>query len=409
MKTELSDAVRDTPEGRRADAVLRKCVHCGFCNATCPTYQLLGDELDGPRGRIYLIKSLLEGNDYSRETQRHLDRCLTCRSCETTCPSGVEYNRLLEIGRAHIDQKIARPWPQAMQRRLLTLVLPRRALFTALLGLGRVCRPLLPARLRSMIPVRRYSPRKQTASRHQRRVILLQGCVQPALSPDINQVTERLLDRLGIACIKVTGESCCGALQHHLGDLAAARRAMKNNIDRWQPLLDQGAEAILSTASGCGLMVKDYAEVLQDDADYADKARRVSEACMDIGEYLAQQETDTLQRLVTARHERLVFQAPCTLQHGQRQSGTVEALLTRLGVRLTIPRDPHLCCGSAGTYSILEPEISERLRRDKLHKLGSSGPDMILTANIGCQMHLQQASAIPVRHWISLFEEEAGQ
>lgn len=405
MKTDLADAVLNTPEGLRADAILRKCVHCGFCNATCPTYQLLGDELDGPRGRIYLIKSLLEGNTVTQETQLHLDRCLTCRSCETTCPSGVEYSALLDIGRSQIEKDIKRPWNKLVMRKLLMLILPNRFFFTLFLGLGQMFRPILPATLKARIP-QRQSFRKINTTQHERKVVLFQGCVQPAVSPDTNLITESLLDQMGISVIKVNGEHCCGALHHHLGATRTSRKLMKKNIDLWWSILQQDAEAIITTASGCGMMIKEYAEALQDDPCFADKARYISERTCDIGEFLAGENRDLLRDLLQIRNRQLVFQSPCSLQHGQKLDGVTESLLSELGVELTLPQDPHLCCGSAGTYSILQPEISEQLRENKLKKLTGSDPDMILTANIGCQLHLQQTTDVPVKHWIALFEEE---
>lgn len=404
MKPELSESIKNTAAGQRAEQILRKCVHCGFCNATCPTYQLLGDELDGPRGRIYLIKSMLEGNDCTDDTRLHLDRCLTCRSCETTCPSGVEYNQLLEIGRHQIDQTLSRSLPQQIQRKLVNRLFSNRKLFSLLLKTGQSVRKLLPAKLKSMIP-EAVPLNKNKLQQHQRRVILLQGCVQPALSPEINHITESLLDRLGISVSNVSTESCCGALPHHLDDTKQSRRFMKNNIDAWFTLIDNGVEAIISTASGCGLMIKEYGDVLRDDAAYAEKARIISNQCMDISEFLQKEDQQKLAGLINKEFRQPVFQSPCTLQHGQKLAGVTESLLTQLGVQLNTPADPHLCCGSAGTYSIFQPKISRQLRRDKLEKLTKSEPDVILTANIGCLQHLQQATNIPVKHWIYLFRE----
>ncbi|MCG8325526.1 MAG: glycolate oxidase subunit GlcF [Thiotrichales bacterium] len=405
MKTELSESIRSTPAGTRADHILRKCVHCGFCNATCPTYQLLGDELDGPRGRIYLIKSLLEGNSASRQTRLHLDRCLTCRSCETTCPSGVEYSALLEIGREHVEKTIPAPVFQKLIRRILLLVLPNRSVFGFFLALGRMFRPLLPRRLKQMIPPGQ-TPGHRPSGRHDRRVILFQGCVQPSLYPATNAATGELLDSLGIACVSVRGEDCCGAIHHHLGVTDESRARMKKNIDLWWELLQDDAEAIVSTASGCGLMIRDYVDVLQDDPAYAGKARFVSEHCFDLAEFLLREDRNQLRDQLRIKDCRFVFQSPCTLQHGQKLAGVTEKLLNDLGVDVTVPRDAHLCCGSAGTYSILQPELSNQLRQDKIGKLSEQNPDVILTSNIGCQLHLQQASDVPVRHWVTLFREE---
>jgi glycolate oxidase iron-sulfur subunit len=330
--------------GREAERILRTCVHCGFCLATCPTYRLLGDELDSPRGRIYLIKSLLEGNTVSTKTLLHLDRCLTCRACETTCPSGVEYGQLLEIGRDQAERTLPRPLWSRLQRWILRQVLPYRCRFTPLLRTGQLLRPLLPARLRRRIPVY-VAAEARPANRHARRVILFEGCVQPALSPDINAAAARLLDRLGIGSIAVLEEGCCGALDLHLGAGDVALTRARHNIDNWWPLLDDKVEAILITASGCGVTVKDYGRLLQDDPRYADKAARISQLAMDPAEYFSMQENLPH---ITSGSNRIAFQSPCTLQHGQKLAGVTESLLTRMGFTLTEVPDSDQCCGSAG-------------------------------------------------------------
>ena len=400
MDAPLADFIRDTPEGEAARAILRKCVHCGFCTATCPTYQLLGDELDGPRGRIYLIKEMLAGAEVTTVTQTHLDRCLSCRACETTCPSGVEYGRLLDIGRKVAHKRIGRSPGQRLQRWALRRAMADRRVFGALLGTGRALRALLPRALRAMIAPRR-SPGEWPAPVHARRMLVLDGCVQPAIAPRINAAAARVLDRLGISLLRVARAGCCGALSLHLDAQDEALAFARRNIDAWWPLLEQGAEAIVMTASGCGVMVKDYAQLLRDDAAYAAKAARVSAATKDLAEILAVEGRSLAPQ---AGGPRVAFQCPCTLQHGQKLGGVVEGLLLRAGCELVPVADAHLCCGSAGTYSLLQPELSQRLRDDKLRALQAGRPGFIATANIGCLNHLQARSEVPVLHWIELLD-----
>jgi len=399
MQTNLADFIKDTPAGREADRILRACVHCGFCNATCPTYQLLGDELDGPRGRVYLMKQLLEGRSVTRKTQVHLDRCLTCRNCETTCPSGVEYGRLVDIGRELLEHQVGRPVSERYLRSLLRKGLLSRGLFTLVLRTGQLLRPLLPGAIGRKIPARRLAG-LVPAGGHERRMLMLRGCVQPALSPDINAATSRVLDRLGIELIE--GDAgCCGAIDQHLGATAAARERMRRNIDLWWPHLEAGAEAILITASGCGAVVKDYGHLLADDPAYAAKAQRVAELAKDLSEILAREDLSTFRAAIP---QRIAFHPPCTLQHGQKLKGVVEGLLTKLGYELVPVRDSHLCCGSAGTYSILQSELSNRLKANKLENLQAASPALIATANIGCQTHLETGTDLPVVHWITLLD-----
>jgi glycolate oxidase iron-sulfur subunit len=403
MQTQLAAFIRDTPEGREADAILRKCTHCGMCTATCPTYQLLNDELDGPRGRIYLMKQVLEGAEPTGKTRLHLDRCLTCLSCETTCPTGVRYGRLVDIGRPLVEARVKRGPLESAWRRVLMEIIPRRGLFALLLGLGRALRPLLPSGLKRRVPPVAPAAGPWPATARPRKMLVLEGCVLPSLSPATNAAAARLLDRLGITLVRA-GEGCCGAVPFHLNDHDDARDYMRRNIDAWWPHIEQGAEAIVITASGCGVMVKDYAHALAGDRAYAEKAKRVSALAKDISEVIVA-EGDKVNTLVT-RHsslvtgQRIAFHSPCTLQHGLKLQGKVEALLTSLGYSLTEVRNAHLCCGSAGTYSILQPELSRRLRDDKIAALSGGHPDAILTANIGCQAHLQGATELPVRHWI---------
>jgi glycolate oxidase iron-sulfur subunit len=402
MQTRLSPELLDTVTGREADAILRSCVHCGFCTATCPTYQLLGDELDGPRGRIYLIKQMLEGQPVGRETQLHLDRCLTCRACETTCPSGVRYGRLADIGRGIVEQRVERPLSERLFRRALRTVIPHAARFGTLRRIGQALRPLLPASLRAKIPARQAAG-DWPAARHARRMLVLGGCAQSSTTPRTNAAAARVLDRLGISLLVAPAAGCCGALSQHLSAEQEARAFMRRNIDAWWPHIEQGVEAIVMTASGCGVMVKDYGELLKDDPDYADKAARVSALTRDLGEVLAAENLDPLQGL--GKERRIAFHAPCTLQHGQKLPGLLEGLLAGLGFELTEVRDSHLCCGSAGSYSVLQPELSLRLRDHKLAALQEQRPDLIATANVGCQLHLTTASGVPVVHWIELLDE----
>lgn len=402
MQTQLAEPLRDTPLGREAEAILRSCVHCGFCTATCPTYQLLGDELDGPRGRIYLIKQVLEGQQASRLTQIHLDRCLSCRSCETTCPSGVRYGRLLDIGRQHLEARVDRPWHEQFIRRALLSIIPNRRRFGFLLRLGQGVRSLLPSRLRREIPP--YRAAGTWPKRHQARTMgVLEGCAQPSAAPATNAAAARVLDRLGIQLVPFPG--CCGAVHQHTGAEEKALGRIRQNIDAWWPLVEAGAEALVMTASGCGMLVKDYGALLADDPAYAAKAARLSSLTQDLGEVLAKE--DLSQLGAPGRGRRIAFHPPCSLQHGQKLPGLVEPILVRLGFSLTQVPDQHLCCGSAGTYSLLQPRLSQRLLRNKLANLHSEGPELIATANIGCQLHLETGAQVPVRHWIELLDGSA--
>jgi glycolate oxidase iron-sulfur subunit len=407
MKTALAEFIRDTPDGREADAILRNCVHCGFCTATCPTYQLLGDDLDSPRGRIYLMKQVLEGHRPTSKTQLHLDRCLTCRACETTCPSGVHYSRLLDIGRHIVDRQVGRSASEALARAALRIVLTRPGLFGALLRLGRIVRPLLPRKLRNKVPASIAPPGPMPAATHARRMLVLDGCVQPALSPATNAAAARVLDHLGVSLVSAPEAGCCGAVSFHLDAHDEARDFMRRNIDAWWPHVERGAEALVITASGCGVMVKDYGYQLAHDAKYAQKAKRISGLVRDIGEVILA-EKGKLYALAAAgppRSRQIAFHAPCTLQHGLRLRGGIEELLAALGFEIVPVRDAHLCCGSAGTYSLLQPGLSQRLLANKVAALSEHDPAQIVTANIGCQSHLQSATPERVRHWIELIDE----
>jgi glycolate oxidase iron-sulfur subunit len=409
MQTNLSDAARTLSRADEAEQILRSCVHCGFCNATCPTYQLLGNELDGPRGRIYLIKQMLEGEPVTQKTQLHLDRCLTCRNCETTCPSGVTYHALLDIGRAELERRVPRPAAERMLREGLRRVIPHPAVFDALLKAGRALRPILPAALGRKIPRRGVSPKARPTPTHPRTMLMLEGCVQPALSPNTNAAAARVLDRLGISIVDAERAGCCGATDYHLNAQEAGLARARRNIDAWWPAIEAGAEAIVQTASGCGAFVKEYGHLLRDDPSYASKAQRVSELARDLVEVLACEPLDRLRASSPGNppmqtQRRIAFHCPCTLQHAQKLGGAVESILQRLGFDLTAVPDAHLCCGSAGTYSITQPELAERLRNNRLDALESGKPELIVTANIGCQTHLDSAGRTPVRHWIELVE-----
>ncbi len=402
MQTNLADFIRNTPDGEEADAILRSCVHCGFCTATCPTYQLLGDELDGPRGRIYLIKQVLEGAPVTAKTQQHLDRCLTCRNCETTCPSGVKYSRLVDIGRKVVEQRVTRPFMERMQRLLVRETVSRKALFGTALALGRIARPLLSPALQDKIPLRQSAGAWPTRS-HVRKMWVLDGCAQPAMAPNINSATARVLDALGVQLLVAPRAGCCGALRHHLNEHEAALDDMRRNIDAWWPALHDGSvEAIVMTASGCGATVKDYGHLLAHDAAYADKAQRVSAATRDLSEVM--EEFIAVLPTRTRLSERVAYHPPCTLQHGQQIRGKVEAVLRAVGVEVVLCGDSHLCCGSAGSYSLLQPELSVQLRDRKLAHLAETGASTIVSANVGCSAHLQSGTDTPVLHWIELID-----
>jgi glycolate oxidase iron-sulfur subunit len=409
MQTQLTPEFQSTPEGQAAQAILRKCVHCGFCTATCPTYQLLGDELDGPRGRIYLIKQVLEGMEPTRQTQQHLDRCLTCRNCETTCPSGVDYGRLVEIGRHVVDERVPRPATERVVRWALREGL-NSPLFAPALKAGQAVRGLLPAVLRDKVPPRQAAG-AWPQGEHDRKVLLLQGCVQPAMRPGINPATARVLDAAGIQTLVAPEAGCCGAVKAHLGDPDGGLAQARANIDAWWPWIDpqrpQGVEAIVFNASACGAMVKDYGHLLREDPAYAARAARVSALSRDLSELLPDLVPALKPRLrADGGTRRLAYHPPCTLQHGQKLRGGVESHLSRLGFQVDVsPQESHLCCGSAGTYSVLQPEIATELRDRKLGHLGTLGAEVIVSANIGCIAHLQSGTETPVRHWVEVLAD----
>lgn len=409
MQTKLADFIKDSPQGQEADAILRSCVHCGFCLATCPTYQILGDELDSPRGRIYLMKQMLEGQPVTHKTQLHLDRCLTCRACETTCPSGVRYGALVDIGRGLIEQQIARDSSSGVMRYVLRKVLPNRTLFNFLLRSGQMIRPLLPQSLKSKMPVAVSRAQTWPAPRHTRKMLVLEGCVQPTLAPNINAATARVLDKLGISLIRAEKAGCCGAVTFHLNAQQEGLDYMRRNIDAWWPFIARREiDAIVMTASGCGVTVKEYGHMLQHDAAYAEKAAAVSSFTKDISEVL-DNHLDHLKQIIkdgnAPSRSVSAFHSPCTLQHGMKVRGVVERILGVVGVERTPVPDAHLCCGSAGTYSILQPEISKQLLKNKVAALESGNPEQIMTANIGCLLHLKSGTKLPVKHWIEFLDE----
>lgn len=406
MQTTLAPELANDPRAIAAEEVLRKCVHCGFCLATCPTYNLLGNELDSPRGRIYLIKQVVEGHAPTKATRLHLDRCLTCRNCETTCPSGVEYGHLVDVGRSLVEEKVPRSGYDKWLRKGILSILPYSRRITPLVKIGQSFRPLLPGKLASSVPIKQ-TPKPVPSTQHERHMLVLDGCVQPSMAPATNVSAARVLDALGIILRGAERSGCCGAVHYHLNEQEQAKEFIRRNIDAWWPSVQSGAEAIIVTASGCGVMVKDYGHVLADDSQYAEKAKRVSELASDIVEVvtheLAKQDLTRYHKSAKAAGK-VAFHAPCTLQHAQQLPSVTEGLLARFGFDLTSVAEAHTCCGSAGTYSIFQPALSKQLKENKVNHLLSGEPDVIATANIGCQLQIQSGSARPVVHWIELID-----
>ena len=404
MQTQLAPEFQNTPDGLQAEAIVRKCVHCGFCTATCPTYQLLGDELDGPRGRIYLIKQVLEGAAPTRKTQLHLDRCLTCRNCESTCPSGVQYGHLIDIGRKLVDERVPRPAGERAVRWALKEGLPS-PLFAPAMKLGQAVRGLLPEALQAKVPPKQAAGDWPTRT-HARKMLMLEGCVQPAMMPNINSATARVLDAAGIQAVVAAKAGCCGAVKLHLNDQDGSQAEMRRNIDVWWPHVESGVEAIVMNASGCGVTVKDYGYHLKDDPAYADKAARISALTRDLSELLPAIVPALQEKLAAKTAPKLAFHPPCTLQHGQQLRGGVEKYLGELGFDIRVAScEANLCCGSAGTYSVLNPDIAYQLRDRKLANLSEIDPEVIVSANIGCITHLQSGTQTPVRHWVEVLDE----
>jgi glycolate oxidase iron-sulfur subunit len=416
METHLADWLKDTPDGIEADAILRACVHCGFCTATCPTYQLLGDEKDGPRGRIYMMKQVMEGAQPTLATMTHLDRCLTCRNCETTCPSGVRYGHLVDIGRKLVEARVQRPFGQRLARTLLREGVTRRWLFDPAMRLGKLVRPLLPDALKGKVPAS-ADPGPWPPESHLAKVLLLNSCTQSAMMPAIDRATARVLDRLGVQAIIEPSSGCCGALRYHLNDHEGGKADARRNVDAWWPYLEAGVEAIVMNASGCGVMVKDYGHLLREEPAYAERAAKVSAMTFDLVEWLprrlAPPPDGTAAGAASGTNvprsglagNRVAFHPPCTLQHGQQIRGEVEQFLAGWGAEILPIPDSHLCCGSAGTYSVLQPTYSRQLRDRKLDALQSGRPDVILSANMGCLTHLQSGTGTPVMHWIEWLDQ----
>jgi len=394
MQTSIPPLLLKNPDIAEADTILRACVHCGFCTATCPTYQVLGSELDSPRGRIYLIKEMLESQQAGNKTRLHLDRCLTCRSCETTCPSGVRYGRLIDIGREQVEQFAPRSFPARVLRKAMLAVLPYPQRLSIVLALARIVSPLLPHSLQNKIPPFNKAATRSTASSHTRRMLVLEGCVQPLGSPNTNTAATRVLDRLGISLSSVASAGCCGALNQHLSDSQGAQEMMRRNIDAWWPHVEKGVEAIVMTASGCGVMVKDYGSQLKNDTIYAAKAARISALTRDLSEIIRNEDMGLFSRVGKG------IRVAC-----QKLGGVVENILQNCGYTLTPVTDSHLCCGAAGTYTLLQPELSQQLLSNKLDALQRGEPDVIVTSNIGCQLHLANSSKVPVLHWIELLDQ----
>ena len=396
MQTQLADFIRNTPQGEAADAILRKCVHCGFCTATCPTYQLLGNELDGPRGRIYLIKQMLEGEEPTARTQLHLDRCLTCRSCETTCPSGVHYAQLLEIGREVAEDKVPRKALERIVRRLFVLLLPQYLLTKPGFVIGQMIRPLIPAILRKSIPSKQRTG-AWPKNKHKRKMVIHRGCVQRAARPSINAAAARFLDHQSITAVQAK-DGCCGALGLHLGDRKFLEKNARRNIDVWWDEIQNGAEAIVSTASGCGVTIKEYGELMKHDQQYAKKAEQIASKVIDLSEV----EIDAQQKDNVDLPDRVAIHTPCSLQHGQQVTGSIQTIMEKFGIETSFVADSHLCCGSAGVYSMLQPKIAGQLLDNRVAALEQGSPDCIVTANIGCLMHLDSGASVPVKHWVEV-------
>ncbi len=412
MQTDLSPQLINHPEGLEAQKLLSNCVHCGFCTATCPTYQLLGDELDGPRGRIYLIKQMAEGALATEKTRTHLDRCLTCRSCESTCPSGVQYGHLLDIGRKWAqEQTPARPVKERVVRWLLKETLTRPTIFEPAMQLGKMLKPVLPQSLQKKIPSPAIPAPLKTPqyTDFKEKMLLLEGCVQPSMLPNINHATRRVLNYLKIDILAPKSAGCCGALRHHLNDHAGGENDIRRNIDAWWPLItSENITAIVMNASGCGVMVKDYGYLLRNDPQYAVKALKISSLTKDISEIVEQYVDQLKTQISTNNAYGVTYHPPCTLQHGQKIHGKVENILTQLGVKINLCQDSHICCGSAGTYSILQESLSQQLRQQKLNHLyeacESNDSTMIVSGNVGCITHLQN-DRMPVAHWIEILDQ----
>lgn len=407
MEIHLDKKIADKAWAKESKDIIRKCVHCGFCNATCPTYQKLGHESDGPRGRIYLIAQLLEGQPADKQTRAHLDRCLLCRACETTCPSGVVYSRLLENGRMILDEQLPRTGLDGLKRKAMTTLIPQTALVQTGVNLAKSLRGILPAPLKTQMPLPGKNL-KRPKNVHSRKMLLLEGCAQSNLTPETNAATARVLNKFGIMAVSEGKNGCCGAVRLHTSEKEKGLQDIRHRIDSWWPSVEAGIEAIISTASGCGVTVKDYGELLKHDPEYADKARQISRLTVDLVEVISKEVAGSPPGSELHHDRRVAFHSPCSLQHGQKINGQVETILKQYGFTLLPVNDAHLCCGSAGTYSVLQPVLSGQLKADKLENLQAHSPDVIATANVGCQLHLREDSKVPVIHWIELLDTIEG-
>lgn len=420
MQTHFTDAQRRDPNIVTAEKAIRTCVHCGFCNATCPTYTLLGDELDGPRGRIMLMKDMLENQRVpSAQTVQHIDRCLSCLSCKTTCPSGVDYMHLVDHARAYIEERHQRPWTQRVLRSVLASWLPYPRRFAFALALGKLFAPLAPLlpnvgvfrSLRAMLELARVPRRGALRSIAEpcsatRRIAFLEGCAEPVLQPTIQQAATRLFARMGIEVVAAPGQGCCGALVHHLGREAQSLAFARANVDAWSRVIEQGGlDAIVVTASGCGTSLKDYGFLLRHDPAYAERAARVSGLVRDVSELVADV---GLPNVVHRSGLTVAYHAACSLQHGQRVRDQPRALLAQAGFELRDIAEGHLCCGSAGVYNILQPDIAEQLRARKQSAIRATQPQLIASGNIGCLTQLARGSAVPVIHTVELLDWATG-
>ncbi len=421
MQTSFTPRQLAEPDMAASEAIIRKCVHCGFCTATCPTYVLLGDELDSPRGRIYLMKEMLEKEQQpTAEVVKHIDRCLSCLSCMTTCPSDVTYMHLVDHARAYIEDRYKRPWRERMLRTVLAWVLPHPGRFRLALALARIAKPIIPLAdsLPALKPVaamlklapRRAAPAPSTATApvaaRKGRIALLQGCAEPVLRPEIREATVRLLNRCGHEVVFAKGEVCCGSLVHHMGRKDDGLDAARANVDAWTRELEgEGLDAIVITASGCGTTIKDYGFMLRDDAAYAAKAAKVSALARDVSELLTEIE---LPPVTTPHALTVAYHAACSLQHGQRVTETPKRLLTQAGFTVRTPAEAHLCCGSAGVYNILQPDIAARIGERKTANLERLSADVIATGNIGCAMQIGLRTSTPVAHTVELLDWATG-
>ena len=425
METNFSQEQLKNKDNKSSEKILRKCVHCGFCNATCPTYQLLGNELDGPRGRIYLIKDMLENNNPANENiVKHIDRCLSCYSCMTTCPSGVNYMHLIDHGRSHIEKTYKRPLKDRILRTFLSNVLSKPINFKIVAILSKFVKPFrffLPHKIRKMIS---FMPNKlpkktlntmeiyPTSSRKKpvARVALLTGCVQKVISPQINEATIRLLNRHGIEVIVPKNINCCGSLNHHLGKENLANQTFRKNILTWyDEYLKNGLDAIISNTSGCGTTLKDYGFIFRSDKDFKKKAKKISELTKDITEYLEENvKLNFIEKTKNEKVYKIAYHSPCSMQHGQKITDLPKQLLAAAGFEVVSPEENHLCCGSAGTYNLMQPEIAGQLRDRKAANIARTAPEVVATGNIGCLMQLREVVDAPVVHTVELLDWATG-